>query len=94
MSGSAVDYSSLAFSSPPKPAPATSEDLLARVVAHLQKNINNRPKGKKTLIRHLLAVCGKSATGAGVDDLLERLCKAGVVSIGEKEVVTYRFDSK
>jgi hypothetical protein len=89
-----VDYSSLAFSSQPKPAPVTSEDLLARVIAHLQKNINNRPKRKKTLVSHLLAVCGKSATGAGVDDLLERLCKAGVVSIGEKEVVTYHFDLK
>ncbi len=89
-----VDYTTLTFSYPPKPALATPEDLLPRVITHLQKNINNRPKRKKTLVSHLLAVCGNSTTTTMVDDLIERLRKAGHLAIGEKEAVTYHFDSK
>ena len=89
-----VDYTSLTFSSPLKPAISASEDLLTRVIAHLQKNINNRPKRKKTLVSHLLAVCGKSATGTVVDDLIESLSKAGYLVIGDREAVSYHFDSK
>lgn len=86
-----VDYQSLTSSESSKPAPAASEDVLARVIAHLQKNIKSRPKSRKRLVSHLIAICGKSATASGVDDLIESLCKAGHLTIGDKEAVTYHF---
>ncbi len=89
-----VDYSTLTFSAPPKPPAAGQEDVLTRVIAHLRKNTNNRPKRKKTLASHLTAVCGKSVTSTEVDALIEQLRQAGYLNIGEKEAVTYLLDLK
>lgn len=89
-----MDYSTLTFSAPPKPPAAGPDDLLTRVIAHLRKNPNNRPKRKKTLASHLTGFCGKSVTGTEVDALIEKLTQAGYLNIGEKEAVTYLLDLK
>lgn len=89
-----ADYSALTFSAPPKPPAAGSDDLLLRVVAHLQKHPSNRPKRKKTLTSHLIAFCGKSAPDIDVDAFIEKLRQSGHLSIGDKEAVTYHLDLK
>lgn len=83
------DFSSLTFGGPAKSPAALPEDLFTRVLEHLRKNTTNRPKRLKTLTSHLLAVAGKTATSVDVTALIERLRKAGHVSIGEKDAVTY-----
>ncbi len=83
------DFASLAVPGRTKSPSAPSEDLLPRVLGHLRKNAATRPKRKKTLMSHLLAVCGKTATEADVVKLIEALSKDGHLSIGEKETVTY-----
>ena len=83
------DFTSLTFSGPAKPPSAPPEDLLTRVLGHLRKNANNRPKRKKTLVSHLLAVSGKAATEADVMNLIEGLRKAGHLTIGDRDAVTY-----
>jgi hypothetical protein len=67
------------------PGPSQSRLFLE----HLGKRVNNRPKRKKTLVSHLLALSGNAATEADVVVLVERLCKDGRLSIGDKEAVTY-----
>lgn len=73
---------------PAKPASAPPDDLMALVLEHLCKDINNRPKRKKTLISHLRARF-KTTTEAEVLNLIERLCKSGRITIGLKDAVTY-----
>ena len=79
---------------PPKPSSAAPEDLLTRVLTHLRKNTSNRPKRKKTLLSHLAGLCGKTATEADMNELIEKLHKAGHLKIGDKEAVTYHLDPK
>ena len=88
------DYTTLTLTASSKVPPKVPEDLLTRVIAHLQKNATNRPKKKKTLVSHLTAFCGKSTNGPGVEELIESLIKAGLLRIGEKEAVTYKHDPK
>lgn len=89
-----VDYTALSGMTPPKPSVGGSEESLTRVITHLRKNPNNRPKRRKTLASHLAAFCGKSSTASGVDELIEKLTQAGHLKIGDKEVVTYHLDPK
>ena len=72
-----------------KAEPAGQEEPLNRVLEHLRKNVANRPKKKKTLLSHLKSQLGKDATDADAAGLLEKLKKAGHVSIGDKDAVTY-----
>lgn len=72
-----------------KAEPAGPEETLNRVLEHLRKNVANRPKKKKTLLSHLKSQLGKDATDADASGLLEKLRKAGHVSIGDKDAVTY-----
>ena len=72
-----------------KPQPKPPVDLLTKALAHLKKNTTNRPKRKKTLLSHLRDLKGKKATEADALDLVEKLCKAGHISIGDKDAVTY-----
>jgi len=83
------DFTALTFSGTTKPPSAPPEDLMPRVLEHLAKHVNNRPKRKKTLVSHLRAFLGNAITEAHVLDLIEKLCKAGRLSIGDKDVVTY-----
>ena len=83
------DFSTLTFSATARPAPPPSEDLMTRVLTHLRRNTNNRPKRMKTLVSHLQAHCGKTATGADVESLIEKLRKAGHLTLGDKDAVTY-----
>ena len=72
-----------------KPPSALPEDLMPRVLEHLSQHVNHRPKRKKTLVSHLLAFSGNAVTEADVVALVEKLCKAGRLSIGDKNAVTY-----
>jgi hypothetical protein len=83
------DFSTLTFSGPAKPHAAAPEELMARVLEHLRRNATSRPKRKKTLVSHLLAFAGKTATEADVLSLIESLANAGHVTIGDKDAVTY-----
>jgi hypothetical protein len=74
---------------PAKPPSAPPEDLLTRASEHLRKLVTNRPKRKKTLISHLRARFDKTATDATMLDLVARLEKAGRLTIGAKDAVTY-----
>ena len=82
------DFTTLTFSAPPKPPAAPPEDLLSRVLDHLRKNTTNRPKRKKTLVSHLLSLL-KPAAEADILKLIESLRKAGQLSLGEKDAVSY-----
>lgn len=89
------NFTSLTFSGPPKaPVVTAPEDPFTRVLEHLRKNTNNRPKRKKTLASHLKPLLGTSATEAGVHELIEKLHQAGHLTIGEKGDVTYYLDAK
>ena len=72
-----------------KVEPGRQEEPLTRVLGRLRKNLTNRPKKKKTLLSHLKSQLGKDATDADAAGLLEKLQKAGHLSIGEKDAVTY-----
>jgi hypothetical protein len=74
---------------PAKPPSALPEDLMPRVLEHLAKHVNNRPKRKKTLVSHLRAFLGNAVTEAEAVALVERLCKAKRLSIDDKGAVTY-----
>ena len=76
-------------SAPAKPPSAAQEDLLTRASEHLRKLVTNRPKRKKTLISHLRARFDKTASDAAMLDLVDRLSKAGRLTIREKDAVTY-----
>ena len=86
------DFTTLTFSGPKKPASAPAvknETLESRVLEHLRKNTNNRPRREKTLKSHLLTFAGKTATETEVLALIEKLCKDGQIEIGEKGAVKY-----
>ena len=59
------------------------------MLVHLRKNTTNRPKRKKTLVSHLRAFAGKSASDADATRLIEKLQEAGHISLGDKDAVTY-----
>ena len=83
------DFTTLTFSGPAKLPSAPPEDLMTRVLEHLGKHVNSRPKRKKTLLSHLLAFSGNAVTETDIVALVERLRKAGRLSIGDKDAVTY-----
>ena len=86
------NFTSLTFSAPPKTpvAPvAAPEDDLTRILDHLRKHPNNRPKRKKTLASHLKPLLGPSATEARIEDLINKLCQAGHLRIAENGALTY-----
>jgi hypothetical protein len=83
------DFTTLTFSAPAKPPSVLPEDPMTRVLEHLAKHVNNRPQRKKTLVSHLRTFLGNAATDADALVLVEKLCKAGRLSIGDKEAVTY-----
>lgn len=88
-------FADLTFSAKPKApvaksVPAGADDPLSLAVSRLRKNDTNRPKKKATLLRHLKSGLGKDATDEDAAKLLERLSKAGHLSIDEKGVVSYR----
>ena len=88
------DYSSLISKAISKTAPKVNDDLLDRVITHLRKHANNRPKRKKTLVTHLTDAFLKSTNGNEVEELIESLTQAGHIQIADKGSVTYTLDSK
>jgi hypothetical protein len=72
---------------------ATS-DSISRVLAHLRKNPNNRPRRQKTLMRHLAAQFLKGATDEEIERLVGTLVKSGHLEIDPKGIITYRLDER
>jgi hypothetical protein len=83
------NFAPLTNPAPAKPPSAPPEDLFTRASDHLRKLATNRPKRKKTLISHLRARFDKTATDAAMLDLVARLSKAGRLTIGDKDAITY-----
>jgi len=83
------DFTALTFAESAKSPSVLPEDLMPRVLEHLAKHVNNRPKRKKTLLSHLRAFLGNAVTEADVVGLVEKLCQVGRLSIGDKDAVTY-----
>jgi hypothetical protein len=75
---------------PLKPIPAEQEDAVIRALGHLRNNVTARPKKKKTLLSHLKTMLGHNVNDAEAAKLLETLRKAGHISIGENDAVTYQ----
>jgi hypothetical protein len=68
---------------------ATATSLIARVLAHLRRNANSRPKRQKTLTRQLASQFLKGAPGAEVERLIATLEQGGHLEINEKGAITY-----
>ena len=83
----------LATGGPPKAAaaPALPELPLARALAHLKKNPNNRPKREKTLVSHLKSLLGKAATEMDALELTYALKGKGHLRITDKGAVSYHL---
>jgi hypothetical protein len=73
----------------PKAVTTSQKEPLNRVLKHFRQYANNRPKKKKTLLNQLKSQLGKNASDADAVALLEKLQKAGHISIGDKDAVTY-----
>lgn len=74
----------------PRAVTAPKETPMTRVLERLRKNVTNRPKKKKTLLSHLRSTLGKDATEEEAAELIETLRRSGHISIGDKDVVTYK----
>lgn len=85
------DFSAFGLKTPASCPAARTDAPFQRVVEHLRGNVSGRPKRRKTLASHLLAFCGKATTPAEVEKVLEALCQAGHVRVGERDAVTYHF---
>ncbi|HRJ71510.1 MAG TPA: PIN domain-containing protein [Terrimicrobiaceae bacterium] len=85
------DFTSLTFSAPVKVPKVPVDELMAQTLEYLRKKKTNRPPTKKTLASDLLAHLGKSVTEGHVASLIDRMIKAGHLSVGDKNAVTYRI---
>ncbi|XHR29696.1 MAG: PIN domain-containing protein [Chthoniobacteraceae bacterium] len=84
------DFSTLTFAFPAKTT-SQPDELFTRVLEHLRNNKTNRPKRKNTLVRHLVGFAGNHGNEQCVLGVIDTLQKAGHISIGEKELVTYQL---
>lgn len=66
-------------------------EIEKQVLEHLRRSGHSRPKKSRTLVSHLKAFCESKAFETNVDDLIASLRRAGHLSIGERDVVTYHF---
>jgi hypothetical protein len=73
----------------PKAVAVGQDEIFDRALERLRKNVNNRPKKKKTLLSHLKSGLGKDATELEAINLVESLRVAGYLSIGDNDAVTY-----
>ena len=69
-----------------------STDPMSRVLAHLRKNANSRPRRQKTLMRQLAAQNLKGATDNEIERVIAALVKSGHLEIDPKGSITYRLD--
>jgi len=73
----------------PTPKASSVAGREERVLTHLQRHANNRPKRHKTLIRHLRSDVLKGEPEAEIEALIEKLKNNGHLRIDEKGAVTY-----
>lgn len=91
------DFATLPFSGPLKSPPAVKApappkvDPLQRALEHLRKNTSNRPRRKKTLVSHLMALGGNKTPETKVRDLIDQLVSLSYLSLDEKDLVTYHL---
>jgi PIN domain len=91
LKGPASDGALLPARDSGKAVTPTNDDPMARILMHLRKQVNNRPRRRKTLVSHLAGLLGKQSTDAGIEQLIERLVEEGSVAIDSKGAVTYRL---
>ena len=72
-----------------KAQPMHPEAPGTRVLDHLRKHPNSRPKRKATLARHVLALLGNKASEADVMVLIDSLRQEGHLTIDERDAVAY-----
>lgn len=87
------DFTSLTFG-PTKIKPEGPIEPFARALEHLRKNSTNRPKRKKTLCSHLLALFASHLSPVEVEKLIQRLQQAKHLVIDGKGAITYQIDVK
>lgn len=100
------DFSTLTFTSPvkvgtaakpltPTAPPAASAtgmtEAMTAVLERLRKSANNRPKREQTLLSHLKNELTAGATDEDAAHLLNKLVRAGFVSIDDKARVAYHL---
>lgn len=66
-------------------------DPLARVLAHLRKNANSRPRRKKTLMRQLTSQFFKGTAVEEIEGLIHTLVESGHLKIDSKGGITYQL---
>jgi hypothetical protein len=69
-------------------------DPTARVLAHLRKHPNNRPRRQQTLMRQLAAQSLKGATKEEIERFVATLVKSGHLEIDPKGSITYRLEEE
>jgi PIN domain len=75
----------------PRTQPAIRGERTNQVLEHLRMPSTTRPKNRKKLVSFLVAYLGHKITGAEASHLVENLCQAGYLAIGDKGAVTYRL---
>jgi hypothetical protein len=73
----------------PKTTTTAADDLMIEVVAHLRKQVKNRPKKRKSLVSHLTTFHGKRRSATEVEALIAGLTNLGHITIDGKDAVTY-----
>ena len=85
------DFEALTYPDPVPSSPTPSKEVVTRALEHLRKNLNHRPKRKKTLASHLRGIAGKTAGESDILCLIEQLRTAGHISLDAKDAVTYHL---
>lgn len=77
-----------------KAQPPVLGERATQVLNHLRKPSATHPRNKKKLVSYLVAHLGRKITDADASEIVESLCQAGHLTVGEKGAVTYRFENK
>jgi hypothetical protein len=96
--GSARTARVVAAKPKPRLKPRTPSSVLneqtVRVLEHLGKPSATHPRNKKKLVSYLVAYFGHKITEAEALKLIDHLCLAGHIAIGEKDAVSYQLQLK
>lgn len=77
--------------SAPQPASAEPAGFVTRVIEHLKKNEKALPKKRNALTRLVQSSIGKKEPKEAVTKIIEELCTKKIVTIDEKDAVTYEL---
>jgi hypothetical protein len=71
-----------------------ADERTIRVLEHLGRPSATHPKNKKKLVSYLVAYFGHKITEVEALKLIDNLCLAGHIAIGEKDAVSYQLQLK